>query len=919
MVLLSAAVCLCGVSAAYGAEIEVTDLRCEYLDNPLGIDVVRPRLSWKISAKGKPARGLRQKAYRILVASSPDLLAQNTGDLWDSKVESDQSIHIVYKGKPMTSRMRCFWKVRSWCSETIVSDWSKPARWTMGLLKPADWRGAKWIGIEKNAAAAEKAKDNRTRLPARYLRREFKVAGEVRRATAYVCGLGFFDLHINGKPVGDHIRDPGLTGYKKRAFYVTFDVSDYLAKGANAIGAVLGNGRYFAPREISPGKVKSMGYPKLLMHMRIEYKDGSVEDIVSDSNWKVTASGPIRSNNEFDGEEYDARMETPGWDRSGFDDSKWKSVELVSPPGGVMQAQMIEPMRIVETRKPVKITSPKDGMYIVDMGQSYYGSVRLKVSGPEGRRVQIRTAYNLNPDGTLRNRDNRSALSSDAYILKGKGQEVWNPRFRGQGYRYAEVTGFPGVPKAENFEGLVIHTDFASAGGFACSNPLINQIYSNIRWTQRAYIRSVPMEPDRDERQGWLGTQAKDFESNAYNFNMAALLSKWLGDIRLDQLDDGQLPDLSPTYWSFYHKSIVWPSSIAILPEVQHDFYGDRRALSDNYDAMTKWMKFTSRHLKPDSTTDFNFWGDWCDTYSMDKKGKEKGRTSRPLISTAYFYNNARIAARIARLLGKADDEKHFAALATKIKKGFNKRFFDAKTNQYGNGTQTSYILPLAFGMVDPDKRKAVGAKLVHDIMVTHKKHLSVGMVGMLYMMQVLTDIGHPEVGYAIATRTKRPSWGYMIGKGATTVWERWDTDTKGPGMNSEGLLILAGNLEAWFYQTLLGINNDPKQPGFKHIILRPCPVGDLTYAKGWHESMYGKIVSAWKRDGETFTWSVTVPPNTTATLHVPAGAASDVEEGGRPAGKSDGVKFLRMANGRAVFSAGSGSYEFASKLPANK
>jgi len=478
-----------------------------------------------------------------------------------------------------------------------------------------------------------------------------------------------------------------------------------------------------------------------------------------------------------------------------------------------------------------------------------------------------------------------------------------------------EVTGFPGRPKADNFEGLVIHTDFETVGDFACSNPLINRIYSNIRWTQRAYIRSLSMEPDRDERQGWLGTQAKDFESNAYNFHMAGLLTKWLGDIRLDQLADGHIPDVSPTYWKLYHKGIVWPSNITILPELQHDFYGDRRALVDNYDAMKKWMKFVSRHLKPDSTVDHNRYGDWVDAYSMDKKGREMGHTSRPLISTAYFYNNARIMARVARLLGKSDDQKSFTDLAARIKQGFNKRFFDPKTNQYGNGTQTSYVLPLAFGMVALERRDAVAAKLADDIMVTHKKHLSVGMVGMLYLMQVLTDTGHPEVAYAIATRKTRPSWGYMVSKGTTTIWERWDTDTKGPGMNSEALLVLAGNLEAWFYQTLAGINHDPQRPGFKHIVLRPCPVGDLTYAKASHKSMYGRIVSGWKRKGETFTWNITVPPKTTATVHVPAKAVSDVTESGRPAGKSGGVTFLRMSRGRAVFSVGSGSYEFVSKF----
>ena len=892
--------------------LRVTHLRCEYMTNPQGIDEIQPRLSWMLESG---PRNRNQGAFRILVAASPEALAEDKGDLWDSgKVASDQSVHVVYQGRPLVSRMRCHWKVRAWDAHGKASKWSEAAEWSMGLLEPEDWRGAQWIGIEKQDLAANKSKDNRTHLPARYLRREFELNKTVVRATAYVCGLGFFDLHINGRRVGDHIMDPALSSYRKRAFYVTFAVDSYLAGEKNCIGAVLGNGRYFAPRENSPGNSKSMGYPKLMLQMRIEYRDGTVQDLVSGPAWRVSTGGPIRSNNEFDGEEHDARMEMPGWDRAGFDDSQWENVELVDPPGGVLQAQMIEPMRIVEVRQPQRISSPKPGVHIVDMGQAYYGSVRLKLSGPAGTRVQMRSAYNLNPDGTLKMTDNRTALSADVYTLKGKGQEIWHPRFRGQGHRYVEVTGFPGVPTADNFDGLVIHTDFERHGDFACSNPLLNRIFNNVRWTQRAYIRSLPMEPDRDERQGWLGTQAQDFESNAYNFDVARLLTKWLGDIRVDQGPDGHIPDVSPIYWSPYHQGIVWPSNIIVLPEIQYEFYSDQRALERNYTAMKKWMQFISRHLKPDHTVDHNRYGDWVDAYSMDVEGKESGHTPGPLISTAYYFNNCRIMARVAGLLGHTADQASFTDLGAKIKQGFNQRFFNPKQNQYANGTQTSYVLPLAFGMVDTDRRDAVAARLVHDIMVTHKGHLSVGMVGLLWLMQVLTDTGYPEVAYAVATQETRPSWGYMVSKGTTTIWERWDTDTKGPGMNSEALLVLAGNLEAWFYQTLAGINHDPDHPGFKHIVLRPCPVGDLTNARAWYKSMYGRISSAWKTAQGSFVWNVIVPPNTRATVHVPAANIGDVTEGGQPALKVPGITFLRMDKQRAIFSLGSGHYTFVSK-----
>ena len=890
--------------------VRVADMKCEQLVNPLGIDVTEPRLSWVLTSG---QRAQKQTAYRLLVASSADKLDKNVGDLWDTgKVESSQSIHVPYAGKALQSRVRCLWKVRVWDKDGKPSNWSEPAKWSMGLLEPEDWGGAKWIGTKDTDPVP--AVENRTRLPARYLRREFKVDKQVTRATAYVCGLGFFDLFLNGRKVGEHVMDPALSGYKKRAFYVTFDVTNCLNAGDNAVGVILGNGRYFAPRKISPGNVPVLGQPKLMLHMRIQYDDGSVSDVVSDEGWKLTADGPIRANNEYDGEEYDARMEMPAWNRSGFDDSKWKRAEPVNPPGGFLQSQMLEPMRVVEVRKPVKITNPKPGMYLVDMGQAYYGAVRLKVSGPAGTRVQMRSAYNINPDGTLRARDNRTALSTDVYTLNGKQAQQWTPRFRGQGYRYVEVTGFPGTPTVNNFEGLVIHTDFDATGGFRCSQPTINRIYENIRWTQRAYIRSLSMEPDRDERQGWLGTQAKDFESNAFNFQMAPLLTKWLADIRLDQRSDGQIPDVSPTYWSFYNGGIVWPSNITILPELQYDFYGDRRSLEQNYQAMKKWMAFVSRYLKPDFTVDHNKWGDWCDAYSMDG-GKESGATPGALLSSAYYYNNCRIMTRVAKLLNKPKDETHFAELAEKIKAGFNKRFFKPEENKYATGTQTCYVLPLAFGMVDEARRKAVAANLAHDVMVNRKGHLSVGMVGIFWLMQVLSDTGHHDAAYTIATQTTRPSWGYMIAKGSTTVWERWDTDTRGPGMNSEALLILAGNVEAWFYQTLGGINYDPKHPGFKHLIIRPRPVGDLTWAKAHHDSMYGRIAVDWKLDGKKLTLNCTIPANTTATVYVPTTDAASVKESGLSAAKASGVKFLRIEDGRAVYEVDAGSYRFKSRL----
>ncbi len=425
------------------------------------------------------------------------------------------------------------------------------------------------------------------------------------------------------------------------------------------------------------------------------------------------------------------------------------------------------------------------------------------------------------------------------------------------------------------------------------------------------------MEPDRDERQGWSGHPAKTSESEAYAFNVAPFYANWLHTVRLDQHPDGSLQEVSPGYWTFNSKGTIWPAIITVIPDWHYSFYGDKRVLEDNYEAMKKWVMFHLKvHQKPDFTLDHKSYGDWVDASSIggDHASSGHGSTSMPLISTAYHYYNCNLLARTARRLGRGDDEKYFSDLADKIRIGFNNRFFDARTGQYESGTQFSFILPLAFGLVPAANRSAVIDNLVKTIMVKDQGHVSVGLVGMQWFMQVLTNVGHPEIAYAVATQTTRPSWGYMISKGATTIWERWDTDTQGSGMNGESQKILSGNLEAWFYQTLAGINYDPEQPGFRHILLRPHPVGDLTFARASFDSPHGPIISDWKIQEGAFCWNLTVPPNTTATVFVPARDSQAVTENGKPAEQAEGVRFLRQETGAAVYDIGSGSYSFCTK-----
>jgi len=848
-----------GIFAAQGnAAVTISHLRCENLLDPQGIDVAKPRLSWILDSSSPNEK---QTAYEVVV-----------NGLWDSgRVESDQSIQVEYGGKELAPATRYTWKVRVWDAEGNPSEWSKSATFSTGLK---EWR-AKWIGHDGEGTALWV---DTHPLPARYLRREFAVTKKVTRATAYVCGLGFFDLYLNGAKVSQDVMDPAISEYDKAAYVVTFDVTDKLNAGANALGVILGNGRFYGPRLPLGLQYTRFGYPELLLQLEVEYADGTKTTVVSDESWRLTTEGPIRANNEYDGEEYDARMEMPGWDRAGFDDSKWGHAEIVHPPGGALKAQMIEPMKVTQIVHPVSITNPKPGTYVIDMGQSFYGTVRLKATGPGGTQVRMVSAYSLNPDGTLKTADNRSALSTDVYTFKGEGVEVWNPVFKGQGFRRVQVTGFPGTPTVDNFEGLVINTAVEPVGDFESSNALVNRIHSALWWGTKMFLRSAPLDPDRDERQAWTGDPAKDAESEAYNFDVEPFYATWMDDEESTQRADGSLPDVT-MYWLF-GDGVEWPSTFTIIPDWFIDFYDDSRVAETHYAAMKKWVLAMRMHEVEDGTLEATSYRDWCDTSTMDAKIPDKGSTPGELVSSAYQYHNERIMERLAKQFGHADDERTFKELADKLKIAYNKRFLDSKTHIYQGGTQTGYVLALQFGLAPAEQRDAIIANLVNDIMAKHNGHLSVGLIGMQWLMQTLTDVGRPDVAWTIATQTTRPSWGYMLSKGATTIWERWDFDTRDPGMNSEALLIQAGNLDAWFYQTLAGIR--PAAPGFKKILIQPTVVGDLTWVKAHFDSPYGRIASEWKIEGNQLTMDVTVPVNTTATIVVPGknGGSHEVGSG---------------------------------------
>lgn len=894
------------------AAISTQNLRCEMLENPHGIDAVHPRLSWEITGEG---RNITQTAYQVIVASSPAKLAANTGDLWDShKVISGRSIMVSYAGKPLFSRAACYWKVKIWTTKG-ESTWSQPAYWTEGLLTPADWK-AKWIGYDHGFAWDSVSKFSR--LSARYYRKQFNAAQSIKKATVYVVGLGHYELFINGQPVSNQVLSTPPTDYTRSVIYNTFDVTADIQKGTNALAATLGNGRFFTMRpKYKPQKIKEFGFPKMLLQLELEYTNGARQLIVSDDSWKFTADGPIRTNNEYDGEEYDATKEFPGWNNTGFDDSKWLKPELVAAPGGKLVAQMNEPIRVVQTVKPLSVKPLKAGTYIMDMGQNMAGWLNMKVKGNRGQKVQLRYAETTKNDGELSLANLRDAKVTDVYTLKGGGEESWHPVFVYHGFRYVEIVDYPGTPTVDDFEGQVVNDDLENTGHFETSSELINKIYRNACWGIRANYKGMPLDcPQRNERMPWLADHATGAYSESFVFDNAKLYAKWLNDIQQAQKPDGALPDVAPAYWNYYSDNMTWPGTYLQIADMLYQQYGDIRPVAEHYASMKKWLAYMKQKYMKDYVLTKDKYGDWCMPPESPEliHSKDPARTTDgELIASAYYFRMLGLMEGFAKLLGKPQDVQEFAALAASIKSKFNQKFFNAQTQQYSNNTVTANLLPLYFGMVPQASQQAVAKSIQDKILIANTGHISTGVIGTQWLMRGLTNQGHADIAWHLATNTDYPSWGYMVNKGATTFWELWNGDTADPSMNSQNHVMLLGDLLVWFYEDLAGIRSAPEHPAFEQLIMKPQAVDGLNFVKASYHSIHGLIKSDWTKENGKFTWGISIPANTKALIYVPAKTAESVTESGKKAITAEGVKYVRMDQNCAVFEVGSGSYAFES------
>lgn len=754
-------------------------------------------------------------------------------------------------------------------------------------------------------------------LPARMLRKEFQCKGLPVRAMLYASGQGISEYELNGAKIGDDVLSPALTDYDKRVVYVTRDVTSSIKAGKNAIGAHLGNGRFHAPRSKWYVMTRDFGVPRLRLQLELEFADGSKQVIVSDGSWKVTDQGPIRANNEYDGEKYDARMEMPGWSAPGFDDSAWRAADVLDSPGGKLSSQMIHPIRVTETLKPVAMTDPSPGTYIFDMGQNMVGWCRMQVDGKRGDTVRLRHAETLGEDGNLYLANMRSAAVTDVYHLKGGGPETYEPRFTYHGFRYVEVTGFPGKPTLDSISGRVVHDDLPVAGDFECSEPLINRFYANVRWGVRGNYRSIPTDcPQRDERQAWLGDRTFSTRGETFLFDTATFYSKWLQDMADAQKDSGSIPDVCPSYWPLYNDNVAWPSAAIVIPSTMLDQYADTALIKRHYPAMEKWITHMSQYIADDLIAKDNY-GDWCVPPENPKliHSIDPGRkTDTTLIATSYFCYDLNLMSRYANLLGKSADGDRYRELSQRMSTALNRKFYNASNGFYDNGSQTSCILPLAFGLVPEAERPLVFARLVEKITVESNGHVGTGLIGGQWLNRVLTEGGRADLVRGFATQTDYPSWGYMIKKGATTVWELWNGDTANPAMNSGNHVMLVGDFIIWLYESLSGIKADSAMPGFKHVVMRPEPIPGIYSARASHRSPYGEIRSEWSSADGVFHWEITIPPNTTATAFVPGAGKENVLESGKSLDAAPGVTFLGFKEGRIVLNLEAGTYIFNSK-----
>jgi alpha-L-rhamnosidase len=894
----------CISGSTFSQDLTVKDLTCEHKKNPLGIDTPQPRFSWKITGTGN---SILQIAYSIRVSSNNRF--SSAGIVWESgKTTSSESVLQTYKGTDLKSGQRYFWQVKIWDNKGRESKWSEVAYMETGLFSQADWK-AKWIEMEG---------DTQRYSPAPHFRKEFLLGKTVASARVYVTSHGFYELHLNGKKVGDQVLTPGWTSYGKRLQYQVYDVTNQVVKGNNAIGAALGDGWYRGTLAWGNNWAVYGKHLGLLLQLKVIFTDGSETLLVSDETWKASNNGAIRMSDIYNGETYDATKKLTGWNLPGYNESSWTKVSIGNYENRLIASEG-SPVRKIQEIKPVKIFRTPKGKLIVDMGQNMVGWLRLKVTGNKGTVVTLRHAEVMDKSGEFYTTNLRAARCQLTYTLAGTGEETYEPRFTFMGFRFVEVTGFPGELTLDNLTGVVVHSDMAVTGSYESSSALLNQLQHNIQWGQKGNFVDVPTDcPQRDERLGWTGDAQAFCRTAAFNMDVSSFFTKWLKDVSADQKPGGEVPDVIPDVLGKQgslttQPSAGWGDVAVITPWTMYLVYGDKRILENQYPGMKLWVEYIRK-----KAGDSYIWkggskyGDWLFYHPpVNNHTEPDGHTEHDFIATAFYAYSTSILAATAKELGKTDDEKLYSDLYENIKKVFINEYV-TNGGRVGTNSQTSYVLALMFDLLPEDLNKKAAAFLVEDIK-SRRNRLSTGFLGTPYLCHVLSDNGYTDVAYDLLLQEAYPSWLYPVKMGATTIWERWDgqkTDStfQDPGMNSFNHYAY-GAIGDWMYRVSAGI--ETKGAGYKHLILQPHPSKKLTYSKASFESSYGTVSSGWERKGNKITVIVKIPANAVATVTLPVNAAVKATENGKGISENKNISDIRITGNKLLFEAGSGDYIF--------
>lgn len=890
-------------------DFSVRFLRCEDRVNPLGVQTVKPRLSWQLQPN---QRNILQSAYRILVADDSILLQKNKGNIWDSKkINSGASIQVLYSGKPLTAAGKYYWKVMLWNNKGVASAWSPVASWQMGLLTPADWDNARWIGYEVLPDSSiiaphvhlngKKAWGQRpVVLP--YIRKSVVLQKQVRKATIFISGLGHFQLSVNGQVIGDHFLAGGWTNYSKQALYVTFDITDQLEKGNNVVGVLLGNGFYFIPSQRYRKMTGGWGYPKLKAKTIVEYADGSKEVFISDESWKTSPS-PIVFSSIFGGEDYDATKEQPGWDQVGFNDNDWKQAVSTTGPA-VLRSEIQEPVKVLKKFIADTLTVLRPGVSVYDLRQNFSGIPSITVSGSKGDTIRLLAAELVKKDGTANQRATGSP-SWFTYILKGEVEETWHPLFTYTGLRYIEAHCIPkdscsARPRLLHVEGLHISNAAREQGSFTCSNELFNQTHQLIDWAIRSNMVSVYTDCPHREKLGWLEQTHLMGASVQYRFDVASLNRKVINDLQLAQYPDGRIPEIAPELVLFappFDESPEWGSASIILPWYNYRWYGDREALAASYEMMKGYVQFLKDTAK--SHIIYHGLGDWFDI--GPKKSGYSQMTKMGVTATATYFYDLVIMQQVAALLGKKMDIPVYARMAKEVKAAFNQAFFHPAKLQYDSASQTANAMALYMGLVEEKNRKAVVEALIRDIK-SRNNALTAGDIGYRYVLKALEEAGRSDIIFDMNSRDDVPGYGFQLKHGATALTESWQAYESVSNNH-----FMLGHLMEWFYSGLAGIRQTANSVAFKEVEICPEPVGNVTEAKASFYSPYGKISSEWQKSDGKFEATISIPANSTAVIYLPAKKGAVVLMNGKKA-------IVQYKEGKAVLKTGSGEYTFEVK-----